>query len=170
MPEIGQQPLFSAVGIAKSFGGVQALRGVDLDVSAGEIHALLGENGAGKSTLASILTGLYSADSGEIRVAGQPVSFRSPRDALARGVGIIHQHFHLVDRFTVAENIVLGDTRQGFFMSPAGIRRAVADLGDRYGLEIAPDATVAQLSLGERQRVEIVKMLVREVDVGSVSV
>jgi simple sugar transport system ATP-binding protein len=157
--------LAEARNVSKAFTGVLANDRVDFELRAGEIHALLGENGAGKSTLASILTGLYSADSGEIRVAGQPVSFRSPRDALARGVGIIHQHFHLVDRFTVAENIVLGDTRQGFFMSPAGIRRAVADLGDRYGLEIAPDATVAELSLGERQRVEIVKMLVREVDV-----
>lgn len=157
--------LAEARNVSKAFAGVIANNEVNFELRAGEIHTLLGENGAGKSTLASILTGLYSADSGEIKVAGKAVSFRSPRDALAQGIGIIHQHFHLVNRFTVAENIVLGDPQQGFFMSSASVRAAVADLGQRYGLDIRPDTVVDQLSLGERQRVEIVKMLFRDVNV-----
>lgn len=157
--------LAEARNISKAFAGVLANNDVSFELRAGEIHTLLGENGAGKSTLASVLTGLYSADSGEIKVGGKSISFRSPRDALANGIGIIHQHFHLVNRFTVAENIVLGDPQQGFFMSSASIRAAVADLGARYGLDIQPDAVVNQLSLGERQRVEIVKMLFRDVNV-----
>jgi simple sugar transport system ATP-binding protein len=157
--------LVEARNVSKAFAGVVANDRVNFQLRAGEIHALLGENGAGKSTLASILTGLYSADSGELEVAGKRVTFRSPRDALAQRIGIIHQHFHLVERFTVAENIVLGDPRQRFFMDARTIRATVADLGSRYGLEIDPDATIDRLSLGERQRVEIVKMLFRDVDV-----
>jgi simple sugar transport system ATP-binding protein len=157
--------LVEARNVSKAFAGVVANDSVDFQLRAGEIHALLGENGAGKSTLASILTGLYSADSGELEVAGKRVTFRSPRDALAQRIGIIHQHFHLVERFTVAENIVLGDPRQRFFMDARTTRATVADLGSRYGLKIDPDATIDRLSLGERQRVEIVKMLFRDVDV-----
>lgn len=157
--------LAEAENVSKSFGRVVANDQVSIKLRAGQIHALLGENGAGKSTLASILTGLYNADSGQVRVGGKLVSFRSPRDALAQGIGIIHQHFHLVDRFTVAENIILGDPRQRFFMSSADIRAEVSGLGTRYRLDIRPDAIVGRLSLGERQRVEIVKMLCRDVNV-----
>lgn len=157
--------LVEAREVTKAFAGVVANDKVSIQLRAGEIHVLLGENGAGKSTLASILTGLYSADSGEVRIGDSPVVFQSPRDALARGIGIIHQHFHLVDRFSVAENIVLGDPRQGFFMDVEPIHAKVKTLGERYGLHVNPAAIVDQLSLGERQRVEIVKMLIRDVEV-----
>jgi general nucleoside transport system ATP-binding protein len=150
--------------IGKRFAGVVANADVDFELRRGEIHALLGENGAGKTTLASILTGLYEPDDGEIIIAGRSVRLRSPRDGLAHRLGMVHQHFRLVDRLTVAENIVLGDTRQRMFLA-RGLHRTVASLGERYGLRIDPRALVGDLSLGERQRVEIVKMLYREVDV-----
>ena len=137
---------------------------VDFTLRRGEIHALLGENGAGKSTLGAILTGLYQPDEGTILVAGRPVRLRSPRDGLAHRLGMVHQHFHLVDKFTVAENVVLGDPRQGTFLSRR-LHDMVASLGERYKLTVDPRARVADLSLGERQRVEIVKMLYRNVDV-----
>ena len=158
-------PAISARGIVKVFPGVVANAGVDLDVRRGEVHALLGENGAGKSTLASVLVGLYQPDAGEVRVDGAPVRLRSPRDGLAHGIGMVHQHFRLVDRFTVAENVALGDHRQPLLLSADRVRRAVAELGDRYGLPIDPAARIADLSVGEQQRVEIVKTLYRGVEV-----
>lgn len=151
-------------GIGKTFAGVVANADVDFAVRQGEIHALLGENGAGKTTLASILTGLYQPDDGTILVGGHTVRLRSPRDGLAHRLGMVHQHFHLVDSFTVAENVVLGDPRQGIVLSRR-LHRTVASLGERYGLAVDPRATISDLSLGEQQRVEIVKMLYRDVDV-----
>jgi simple sugar transport system ATP-binding protein len=146
-------------GITKHFpGGVVANEGVDLQVDAGEVHALLGENGAGKSTLSNILTGLYRADAGEISLFGQPVTFHSPRDAIEAGVGMVHQHFRLVEPLTVAENVVLG--MPGRFNRRAA-ERAVVELGRRYGLPVDPTARVWQLSVGEQQRVEILKVLHR---------
>jgi general nucleoside transport system ATP-binding protein len=162
MPEV---PLLEAHGIVKTFPGVVALGGVDFALRPGEVHALLGENGAGKSTLASVLSGLYQPDAGEIRLAGRPVRLRSPREALARGIGMVHQHFRLVRRFTVAENIALGDRSQPVVMSAPEVEQAVTELGDRYGLPIRPDAVIGDLSVGEQQRVEIVKTLYRGVDV-----
>ena len=129
------------------------------------MHALLGENGAGKTTLSNILTGLYRPDEGEIRLWGQPVEFHSPRDALDAGVAMVHQHFRLVSPFTVAENVVLGDHRvvgRTFLLHPRTIERRVAELSRQYGLAVAPRARIWQLSLGEQQRVEILKTLYKD--------
>jgi simple sugar transport system ATP-binding protein len=149
-------------GITKGFPGVVANDGVDFEAAAGEVHALLGENGAGKSTLSNILTGLYRPDEGEIRVHGRRVEFHAPRDALDAGISMVHQHFRLVERFTVAENVALGDHRRegrSFRLRSRTIERRVADLGGRYGLAVDPRARIWQLSVGEQQRVEILKAL-----------
>ena len=155
-------------GITKRFPGVVANDHVDFEAAEGEVHALLGENGAGKSTLSNILTGLYRADEGELEVFGEPVVFQSPRDALDAGVCMVHQHFRLVEPFTVAENVVLGDHRDighSFRIHPRMIERRVAALGERYGLAIDPRARIWQLSVGEQQRVEILKALYREASI-----
>ncbi len=151
--------------ITKRFPGVLANDAVDFEAAAGEVHALLGENGAGKSTLSNILTGLYSPDEGEIRLYGKPTSFASPSDAIDAGIGMVHQHFRLVPPFTVAENIILGEHREEarrFLINPGQIEKRVAALGERYGLAVDPGARVWQLSVGEQQRVEILKALYRE--------
>jgi simple sugar transport system ATP-binding protein len=152
-------------GITKRFPGVVANDGVDFEAAAGEVHALLGENGAGKSTLSNILTGLYRPDEGEIFLAGKRTHFSSPRDALDAGIFMVHQHFRLVEPFTVAENIVLGDHRgegRRFRLRRSAIEQRVAELSRRYGLVVDPRAHIWQLSLGEQQRVEILKALYRE--------
>ncbi len=147
-------------GVVKRFPGVLANDHVDFDVRAGEIHALLGENGAGKSTLMRILYGLYQPDEGEIRINGQPVSFHSPADALAHGIGMIHQHFMLVQTLTVAENVALGiRSTGGVRVELDGVRKRLLELSEIYGLKINPEAYIWQLSVGEQQRVEIVKAL-----------
>jgi general nucleoside transport system ATP-binding protein len=151
-------------GITKRFPGVVACNGVDLSVESGEVHALLGENGAGKSTLMNILFGLYRADEGEILLDGEPLRTRSPADAIAAGVGMVHQHFMLVPVFTVAENVMLGVEPTGSFgnIDRDEARRRVAELSDRYGLAVDPDATVEELPVGVQQRVEILKALYRD--------
>jgi len=151
-------------GITKRFPGVLANDRVDFEAAAGEVHALLGENGAGKSTLSSILTGLYRPDEGEILLDGRPVQFASPRDALDAGIGMVHQHFRLVEPFTVAENVALGDRRDGrsLRLDRRRIEQRVSELSQRYGLAVDPRARVWQLSVGEQQRVEILKALYRE--------
>jgi simple sugar transport system ATP-binding protein len=152
-------------GITKRFPGVVANDRVDFEAAAGEVHALLGENGAGKTTLSNVLTGLYRPDEGEVALFGRPVQFASPRDALEAGIGMVHQHFRLVEPFTVAENVVLGDHRaegRSFWLRPGVIDRRVAELGERYGLQVQPRSRIWQLSLGEQQRVEILKALYRE--------
>jgi ABC-type uncharacterized transport system ATPase subunit len=152
-------------GITKRFPGVVANDAVDLKVAEGEVHALLGENGAGKSTLSNILTGLYRPDEGEIVLGGTPVAFGSPRDALDAGICMVHQHFRLVPPFTVAENVILGDHRgegKKFLVHPRRIEQRVAELGERYRIAVDPRARIWQLSLGEQQRVEILKALYRE--------
>jgi len=154
-------PHLEARGIVKAFPGVVANAGVDLTLRAGEVHALLGENGAGKSTLASVLAGLYQPDAGELRRHGRVVRLRSPREALAHGIGMVHQHFRLVRRFTVAENVALGDHRQPLLMSAPDVERSVVELGERYGLPVRPEAVIADLTVGEQQRVELVKTLYR---------
>src|SRR4051812_23600578 len=151
--------------ITKRFPGVVANDGVHFEAAEGEVHALLGENGAGKSTLSNILTGLYRPDAGEILLRGQPVSFGSPREALDAGIGMVHQHFRLVPPFTVAENVILGDHRgegKKFMVHPRRIERRVAELGERYRIAVDPRARIWQLSIGEQQRVEILKALYRE--------
>ena len=158
-------PAVSLRGITKRFPGAVANDDVDFDAAEGEVHALLGENGAGKSTLSNILTGLYRPDEGEIRLYGEPVEFRSPRDALDAGICMVHQHFRLVPTFTVAENVLLGDHRdegRRFFVRPRNMERRVAELGERYDIAVDQRARVWQLSLGEQQRVEILKALYRE--------
>src|SRR3990172_4923510 len=152
-------------GIVKRFPGVLANDHVDFDLRAGEIHALLGENGAGKSTLMSVLAGLYKLEAGSILVRGEAVSFNSPRDAIARGLGMIHQHFTLIPSHTVTENILLGLDEPRFFMRLPEYDKKVAELGERFGLKIAPQAKVWQITVGEQQRVEILKMLYRGVQV-----
>ena len=157
--------MMEARGISKSFPDVVANSDVHFRLASGEIHALLGENGAGKTTLASILSGLYKPDSGDILLEGQRVRFRSPRDALSMGIGMVHQHFRLVERFTVAENVALGDRTQPILLAPSRIREKVRSIGTQYGLTLPSDQPVARLSVGERQRVEIIKMLYRGVDI-----
>jgi simple sugar transport system ATP-binding protein len=152
-------------GIVKRFPGVLANDQVDFDLRQGEIHALLGENGAGKSTLMSVLAGLYKPEAGTIGVFGQPASFGSPRDAIARGIGMIHQHFTLIPSQTVTENILLGLNEPRFFMRLATYDQRMSQLGEHFGLKITPQAKVWQLSVGEQQRVEILKMLYRGVKV-----
>ena len=143
-------PLLEARGITKTFPGVVANAGVDLALRRGEVHALLGENGAGKSTLASVLSGLYQPDAGVLLLDGAPQELRSPREALAHGIGMVHQHFRLVRRFTVAENVALGDRSQPVLMSTPDVHRAVVELGQRYGLPVRPDAVAADLTVGEQ--------------------
>src|SRR5690242_11694855 len=149
-------------GITTRFPGVVANDDVTFEAAAGEVHALLGENGAGKTTLSNILTGLYRPDEGLIKLDGEPVAFHTPRDALDAGICMVHQHFRLVEPFTVAENVVLGDHRRegrAFRLRRRTIERSVAELGERYGLEVDPAARTWQLSVAEQQRVEILKAL-----------
>jgi simple sugar transport system ATP-binding protein len=157
--------VISMRGIVKRFPGVLANDQVDFELRRGEIHALLGENGAGKSTLMNILAGLYSADAGTIAVNGAPVIFHSPRGAIRAGIGMIHQHFMLVPSQTVTENILIGLPRPRFRLRLAEYDRKVAELSARFGLRVDPSARIWQLSVGEQQRVEILKMLYRGADV-----
>jgi simple sugar transport system ATP-binding protein len=151
-------------GITKRFPGVLANDDVNLKVEPGEIVALLGENGAGKSTLMNILYGLYRPDEGEVLLDGKPIELRSTHDAIAAGIGMVHQHFMLVPVFTVAENVILGaePTGPGGFIKRSDARKAVEDISTRYGLRVDPDALVEGMPVGRQQRVEIIKVLNRE--------
>jgi general nucleoside transport system ATP-binding protein len=151
-------------GITKRYGRLVANDHIDLAVQPGQIHALLGENGAGKTTLMNILYGLQQPDEGQIVVDGAPVTFRSPKDAITAGIGMVHQHFMLVPVFTVAENVTLGveRTRLLGLLDRRRTRREVLELSTRFGLEVDPDAYVENLPVGVQQRVEIVKALLRE--------
>jgi simple sugar transport system ATP-binding protein len=153
-------------GINKHFGPVHANRDIDLAVKRGTIHGIVGENGAGKSTLMSILYGFYTADSGEIFVGGKPVTIADSRQALALGIGMVHQHFMLVDNFTVLENVVLGAEDSALLGRTLRKARSELDRLEReYGLEVDPDAIIENLSVGQQQRVEILKALYRGADI-----
>ncbi len=152
---------FEMHGIVKRFPGVLANDHVDFASRVGEVHALLGENGAGKSTLMNILAGLYRPEAGEIHVGGKRVSFHSPQDAIARGIGMIHQHFMLVPSHSVAENVVLGLKQPRFFLNLASVEEQVDALGKQYNMSVNPRARIWELSVGEQQRVEVLKMLFR---------
>ena len=155
-------PAIRLTGIEKSFGAVMANRGADLEVTQGEIHALVGENGAGKSTLMRILSGLYAPDAGRMEVNGRDVTGWSTSEAIANGVGMVHQHFMLVPTLTVAENVVLGsEITKGLVLDGVAAERAVHDLSVRTGLAVPANRLVADLSVGEAQRVEILKSLYR---------
>ncbi len=158
-------PAVEMRGIVKRFPGVLANDHVDLTVQPGEIHALLGENGAGKSTLMNVLAGLYRPDAGEIRVRGHLADIHSPREATRLGIGMVHQHFMLVEPHTVAENIILGLNRPRFHLDMPKIEAEIGKLSARYGLQVDPAAYIWQLSVGEQQRVEILKLLYRGAEV-----
>jgi len=155
------------VGITKRFGAVLANDGVDLAIAPGEVHAVVGENGAGKTTLVSILYGLHRPDAGHVLRRGVRVRFRSPADAIAHGLGMVHQRFRLFPGLTVAENVVIGaePVRRTGAIDRAAARRAVAELGERYGLQVDPAARVGDLPVGVRQRVEILKALYRGAEI-----
>src|ERR1700737_3007039 len=157
-------PVFEARGIVQRFGSLVADDHVDLQLFPGEVLALLGENGAGKSTLMNVLYGLTSPDEGEILLDGRPVQFNSPREAIASGIGMVHQHFMLVPPLTVAENLMLGaETTYGpGVLDLQKVRRSVRELSSSYGLPVDPDALVRDLPVGVQQRVEILKALYRK--------
>jgi ABC-type uncharacterized transport system ATPase subunit len=148
-------------GIVKSFGDFPALAGVDFEVARGEVHALLGENGAGKTTLMNVVGGIIAADSGELAVDGEPVTLHSPRDAFDRGIGIVHQHFRLIEKLTVAESIHLGWDATPLRVSHGLLRRRTAALAEQFALDVEPSAQIWQLATGERQRVAILRALAR---------
>jgi simple sugar transport system ATP-binding protein len=154
-------------GITKRFGSLVANDHIDLVVNAGEIHSLLGENGAGKSTLMNVLYGLYQADEGEILLDGVVQHFKGPGDAMAAGIGMVHQHFMLIPVFTVAENVVLGNEPTGPLgtLNLDAARQRVREISDRFGFDIDPDALVEDLPVGAQQRVEIIKALARDAKV-----
>ncbi|CAA9313642.1 MAG: hypothetical protein AVDCRST_MAG93-5380, partial [uncultured Chloroflexia bacterium] len=159
MPNAAAPNAVEMIGVTKRFGSVVANDDVSFAVRAGEVHALLGENGAGKSTLMSVLAGLYQADAGTLLLHAKPVRLQSPRDALAQGVGMVYQHFMLIDSFTVAENAMLGLRKQR--LDTAVVERELAAVSERFGMHVNPKARIWQLSVGEQQRVEIVRLLYR---------
>ena len=150
-------------GVEKKYPGVVANQDVSLQVREASIHAIIGENGAGKSTLMKILYGLIRPDAGSIRAFGNEVNLKSPQDAIALGIGMVHQHFKLADNATVLENVILGSepTRFGFLVKYDEAREKLKEISKNYGLEIDPDESLANLGVGERQRVEIAKVLFR---------
>lgn len=160
-------PILELRGITKRFPGVLANDHIDLTLEKGEIHALLGENGAGKTTLMNILYGLYQPDEGEIFVRGQPIKVHSPRDAIASGVGMVHQHFMLIPVFTVTENVILGDeaVRPGGVLDRAKASDRIHEISSQYNLEVNPKSYIKDLPVGVQQRVEIIKLLYREAEI-----
>jgi ABC-type uncharacterized transport system ATPase subunit len=166
-PTAAKAPVLELRGITKAFPGVLANDHINLALEEGEIHVLLGENGAGKTTLMNILYGLYAPDEGEILVRGKQVKIHEPNDAIAQGIGMVHQHFMLVPVLTVTENVMLGveSIKNGIFLDRDAAARRVRQVSERYGLEVDPDVYVKSLSVGIQQRVEIIKLLYREADI-----
>src|SRR5881275_2057149 len=162
-----ERPVLELRGITKRFPGIVADDHIDFDLFDGEVHALLGENGAGKSTLMNIVYGLYHPDEGEIRVNGDPVRINSPKDAISRGIGMVHQHFMLIPVMTVAENIVLASepTHAGVLLDYRAANRRVEHLSSSFNFAIDPGARVESISVGQQQRVEILKALYRHADI-----
>ena len=155
--------IIEMLNITKRFPGIIANDNITLQLKKGEIHALLGENGAGKSTLMSVLFGLYQPEEGEIHKNGQKVEIRNPNDATALGIGMVHQHFKLVEVFTVLDNIILGsETIKNGFIDRKSAREKIINLSQKYGLQVDPDAKIEDISVGMQQRVEILKMLYRD--------
>jgi simple sugar transport system ATP-binding protein len=164
---VAQPPVLELRGITKRFPGILANDHIQLDLLEGEVHALLGENGAGKSTLMNIVYGLYHPDEGEIVVKGKTITLGSPKEAIEAGIGMVHQHFMLIPVMTVAENIVLASepTHGAVFMDTDTARKRVRELSERYGLAVDPDARIENISVGQQQRVEILKALYRGADI-----
>ncbi len=160
-------PVLELRGITKRFPGVLANDHIHLTLEQGSIHALLGENGAGKTTLMNILYGLYKPDEGEIFVNGQPFEVHSPSDAIARGIGMVHQHFMLIPVFTVTENVMLGDEtlKPGGFLDREKAAQRIREISTQYGLEVNPDSYIKDLPVGVQQRVEIIKLLYRNANI-----
>lgn len=156
-------PAVELRNIDKSFYGVLANADVDFSLARGEVHTLLGENGAGKSTLCSVMAGLYRPDSGEMLMDGEPIILKSPKDALAAGIGMVYQHFRLVSNLTVAENLALGNPEVGLRLSQSELEAEARELGEKYDFPVDPTARIWQLSVGQQQRVEILKLLYRNV-------
>ncbi len=148
--------------IVKKFGDFTANDHINLTVHKGEVHAILGENGAGKSTMMNVLCGLYKPTSGQIFINEKEVHFNSPKDAIDIGIGMVHQHFMLIQPFTVTENIILGmEPTKGLSVDKATARKKVLELSERYGMKVDPDAKIEDISVGMQQRVEILKVLYR---------
>jgi len=164
--EVSRQYAVQMHGITKMFGSFCALNNVSLDVKKGTIHAILGENGAGKSTLMNVLYGLYQAEAGEIFLNGEKVNIKNPNVAIEHGIGMVHQHFMLVDNFTVTQNIILGNEIANRFgvLNMKKAREEILEIVKKYGLEVDPDAKIEDISVGMQQRVEILKALYRGVD------
>ena len=166
MSEGGPAPILEVRGVTKTFPGVVANEDVNLTLHRGQVLCLLGENGAGKSTIVNVVFGLYQPDAGDVWLRGEHVDFKSSRDAIAAGIGMVHQHFQLIPVFTVVENVVLGDEpTKGRRLDLDSARHRIRELGEQYGLVIDPDAVVGELSVGQQQRVELIKALYREADV-----
>src|SRR4051812_22431691 len=154
--------MLELLGIRKTFGPLTALDGVTVRLAPGRVHGLLGENGAGKSTLMNVAYGLLRPDAGDLRVAGRPTTFRSPANALAAGIGMVHQHFMLAGAMTVLDNVLLGDRRAGRLLDRRRAAGALRERSQQLGLPIDPLARVERLSVGQQQRVEILKALWRD--------
>ncbi len=165
MSDETKTPILEMKGITKRFPNVVANEDVDVELYPGEVLALLGENGAGKSTLMNVLAGMYRADEGDIFIRGKRVEIDSPRDAMRLGIGMVHQNFMLVDTMTVAENIILGLPDLPFVPDMADIRGRIRQLSERYNLQVDPDSRIWQLSVGEQQRVEILKLIYRGAEI-----
>ena len=165
--DIKEQFAVQMHGITKLFGTFCALDKVSIDVKKGTIHALLGENGAGKSTLMNVLYGLYQADVGEVYLRGKKVDIKNPNIAIANGIGMVHQHFMLVENFTVAQNIILGKeiTNGVGVINNKKMRQSILELSKKYGLDVDPDSKIEDISVGMQQRVEILKALYRGAEV-----
>jgi simple sugar transport system ATP-binding protein len=159
---MAQELAIQLSGVTKRYPGVVANNGVELEVKSGEVHAVVGENGAGKSTLMKIIYGMVRPDDGTVKIRGQEAHFRSPKEAIDAGIGMVHQHFMLADNFTVLENIILGsEPRNGVMVDFGSATNQINALGEKYGLKLDPSIRVENLSVGERQRVEIIKVLYR---------